>query len=350
MVARVARAVHARRAVQRVHAQAAVVRQRGQARGPGDGLGLDDGVLLKGSAVFLDIALKARVLHADELHHAAEDVAQLLELVRVAAGHHHAARGQEPFAHAAQRLALGVHHGAHARAAQVQKPVQLPVGKGPSLARALQFDELAPLVHHQVHVRLGAAVLLIAQVQHGPPVHHASADGRHLRDDGVFVNQPVLHELVNRHHQRHIRAGDGGRARAAVGLQNVAVQRDGALAQKAHVHRLAKRTADQPLNLDAPAVPFDAVARLAPARGCGQHGVLGRHPAAALATQEGRHALLHAGGADDAGLARGNQTASVRRLHKIGDQSQWAGLRVPAAVHALHAGRSFVSHLKSRAG
>ena len=33
MVARVARAVHARRAVQRVHAQAAVVRQRGQARG-----------------------------------------------------------------------------------------------------------------------------------------------------------------------------------------------------------------------------------------------------------------------------------------------------------------------------
>ena len=340
MVARVARAVHARRAVQRVHAQAAVVRQRGQARSAGDGLRLDDGIFLEGGSVFLDIALKARVLHADELHHAAEDVAQLLELVRVAAGHHHAARGQEPFAHAAQRLALGVHHGAHARAAQVQKPVQLPVGKGPSLARALQFDELAPLVHHQVHIGLGAAVLLIAQVQHGPSVHHAHADGRHLRDDGIVLDQPVLHELVNRHHQRHIRARDGRRARAAVGLQNVAVQRDGALAQKAHVHCLPQRTADQPLNLHAAAILLDPVARLAPPGGCGQHGVFRGHPAAALAAQERRHALLHAGGADDAGLARGDEAAAIRRLHKIGYKGQLAGLRVPAPIDALHAGRS----------
>ena len=56
---------------------------------------------------------------------------------------------------------------------QVQELGQLAVGEGPSLARTLQFDELAPLVHHQVHVGLGAAVLLIAQIQHGPSVHHA---------------------------------------------------------------------------------------------------------------------------------------------------------------------------------
>ena len=44
-------------------------------------------------------------------------------------------------------------------------------------------------------------------------------------------------------------AGDGGRARAAVGLQHIAVQRDGAFAQGAQVEHSTQRTADEALDL-----------------------------------------------------------------------------------------------------
>ena len=45
---------------------------------------------------------------------------------------------------------------------------------------------------------------------------------------------------------------DGG-ARAAVGLQHVAVERDGALAERAQVHDRAQRAADQALDLEGAA-------------------------------------------------------------------------------------------------
>ena len=40
-------------------------------------------------------------------------------------------------------------------------------GEGTALAGALQFDELAQLVHHAVQVHLRPAVLAVLQVQHG---------------------------------------------------------------------------------------------------------------------------------------------------------------------------------------
>ncbi len=63
--------------------------------------------------------------------------------------------------------------------------------------------------------------------------------------------------------QRHEGAGDGGGAGAAVGLDDVAVEGDGALAQFAQVDRGAQRAADQALDLQgAPALL--AARRLAP--------------------------------------------------------------------------------------
>ena len=49
--------------------------------------------------------------------------------------------------------------------------------------------------------------------------------------------------------KRHVGAGDGGGAGAAVGLQDVAVQHDGVLAEGLGVDDGTQRAADQPGNL-----------------------------------------------------------------------------------------------------
>ena len=68
--------------------------------------------------------------------------------------------------------------------------------------------------------------------------------------------------------QRHPGAGDGGGARAAVGLQHVAVERDLSLAHRREVDDGAQRAADQALDL-LRAAGLLAARRLAVACGCG---------------------------------------------------------------------------------
>ena len=88
--------------------------------------------------------------------------------------------------------------------------------------------------------------------------------------------------------QRHLGAGDRGRARAAVGLQHIAVERDRALAQRRQVQRRAQRAADQALDLlRAPGLLAPGrFARAARVGGARQHAVFGGDPALALAAQE----------------------------------------------------------------
>ena len=322
----VAGAVDARRAAQRIHGKAAVVRQRGKAGGLHDAFGLDAGVFLKGGAVFVNIALKAHFLHGDGLTHAPEQGGQLLKLMGVAAGHHHHGQGQQVAADAAKRLPLGLHQAAHSGAARIQQAVKLPIGKGAAFAGALQLNKFSPMIHDEIHVRLGAGIFRVAEIQQRFVLHDARADGGHLGNDGIFVQQAVLHELVDRHDQRHIRAGDAGGTGAAIGGEHVAVQRDGALAQLGQIHRLTQGAADEPLNLHTAAILLDAVPGFAPPGRGGQHGVFRRDPALPLIPKEGRDGFLHAGGADHAGLSGGNQAASGGGLHKAGLNGAGTGL------------------------
>ena len=109
-------------------------------------------------------------------------------------------------------------------------------------------------------------------------------------------------------------AGDGRRARAAVGLQHVAVEVDGALAQLLQVEHGAQRAADQALDL-LRAAALLAARRLAVAAGVGgarQHAVFGRDPALAAAALVRRHLLLDRGGAQHAGVRRTRSAPSPR--------------------------------------
>ena len=72
--------------------------------------------------------------------------------------------------------------------------------------------------------------------------------------------------------------------RAAVGVEHVTVDPDGVFADPVQADDVAQAAADQPLNLDAAPVDLaGAVARLAGRGRTGQHAVLGRQPALALA-------------------------------------------------------------------
>ena len=96
--------------------------------------------------------------------------------------------------------------------------------------------------------------------------------------------------------QRDPAAGDRGRAGAAVGLDDVAIDGDLLLAERLQVDDRAQAAADQPLDLQRPAALL-AGRRLAPHALAGrarQHAVLGGHPALAGIAHPARHLFLQA--------------------------------------------------------
>ena len=185
------------------------------------------------------------------------------------------------------------------------------------LAGALHLDEVAGAGADDVHVDVGDDVLLVAQVQPRLAADDADADRRHRalqhrlgRPAELAPAGQPLHRVV----QRHVRAGDRRGAGAAVGLQHVAVDDDGVLAERLEVDAGAQRPPDQPGDLvGAPAdLPADALAVVAGGRGAGQHGVLGGEPAEAGALAPARHALGDAGGAQHPGLAELDEHRALR--------------------------------------
>ena len=102
-------------------------------------------------------------------------------------------------------------------------------------------------------------------------------------------------------------AGDGGGARAAVGLQHVAIHADGARAELFQVERGAHGAADEALDFLRASVnlALGDVARFALQGGVGEHRILRRDPAAgdALFLHPARDVFLDGHAADDARVA-----------------------------------------------
>ena len=111
--------------------------------------------------------------------------------------------------------------------------------------------------------------------------------------------------LLQRQHERHECAGDRRRARAAVCLDDVAVERDRPLAELFEPRDRAQRAADQALDLLRASADLARrrLALRARGRRARQHAVFGRHPALARVAAEGRHAVFDARGADHFRLA-----------------------------------------------
>ena len=131
---------------------------------------------------------------------------------------------------------------------EIQQLIELVASKRVTFGGALHFDEAAAVVHDDVHVGLGVGIFGVVEIQH----RHARPDAdRHRSDLAVnraFAQHAFANQRVDRVDQRDVAAGDRRRARAAVGLQHVAIERDGAFAERLQIDDGAQRATDEPLN------------------------------------------------------------------------------------------------------
>ena len=204
---------------------------------------------------------------------------------------------------------------------QVEELVHLLARERPLLAGALDLDQVSVGGAHHVHVDLGVGVFDVLEIEQRRTVDDAHRDRRHLA-----VHRPageIARQVGQRQGLGHgdPGAGDCRRARAAIGLQDVAVEGDGDLSQLRQVDPGAQRATDEALDLLAssagtPATHFAARAGVG---GAGQHGVLAGHPALALAFEKRRHPTLDAGG---------HQNARVAELDEAGALGELLGVEV----------------------
>ena len=187
----------------------------------------------------------------------------------------------------------------------VEHLVELGAGVGVLLGSGLGLDETAVGQHDYIHVDVGAGVLLVAEVEEGVAVDDADAGGGDHLAQGRGLQGTGGYELFEGDGQGYGGSGDGGGTGSTVGLENVAVEDDGALAEGLHIDDAAKTAADEALDLVGAAADLAALGLAGGAGegGAGEHAVLGGDPAAAGVAQPGRDSLLDGGVAEDAGVA-----------------------------------------------
>ena len=182
---------------------------------------------------------------------------------------------------------------------------ELGAGVGVFFGGGLGFDEAAVGEHDDVHVDCGAGVFFVAEVEEDVAVDDADGGGGDHLLEGRGLERAGCDQFVEGDGEGDAGAGDGGGAGAAVGLEDVAVEDDGALAEGLHVDDGAQGAADEALDLVGAAADLAALGLAGGAGegGAGEHAVLGGDPAAAGVAQPAGDALLDGGVAEDAGVA-----------------------------------------------
>src|SRR5690606_20130432 len=138
--------------------------------------------------------------------------------------------------------------------------------------------------------------------------------------------------------QRHHRTGDGRGTGATIGLDHVAVDVQGVLAQLAHVQRGAQRAADQALDFQSTTAllataGFTLVTLAGSTR---QHAVLGGQPALPLPLEKARYAGFDTDGADHLDITELDQYRALGMLGVVAGDANRAQLIGGAATGTFH--------------
>src|SRR5690606_9790505 len=150
--------------------------------------------------------------------------------------------------------------------------------------------------------------------------------------------------------KRHATPGNGGGARAAIGLDHVAVDFDGVLAELVQIDHGAQDPADEPLDF-LRTTALLAVRRLAiHARtgGTRQHAIFGSNPSLARSLQETRHAGIDTRRANNFGIAKLHQHRAFGMLGKITGQPYIAQLICCPATGSYYIHYVYCLWLKAR--
>ena len=113
---------------------------------------------------------------------------------------------------------------------QIEQLVQAFAAERVGLRRCLHLDQAPVPGHHDVHVHLRLRVLVVGEVEQRHAADDADRNGGDLAGEG-----PRQAEAVEGTARSDPRAGDRGTARAAVGLKDVAVEPERALAERLEV-------------------------------------------------------------------------------------------------------------------
>src|SRR5471032_425686 len=229
----------------------------------------------------------------------------------------------------------------HAFLGQGQHGVQVGRLEWRAFGGALHFDETTAAGHYHVQVSLGSRVFQVVEIQHRLALVHAHRYGSdHLLERVAGFQAATLLDHFQRINQGHHGAGDGGSAGAAVGLDHVAIDVQGHVAQLGHVQGCAQRTADQALDFEGAAALLATAGftLVTLAGGARQHAVLGGQPTLALALEEARHAVFDADGADHLGIAKLDQYRSLGVFGVVAGDADRAELIGSATTWTFHRG------------
>jgi len=213
-------------------------------------------------------------------------------------------------------------------------------GEGTLFAAALKFDEIPVLGHDNVEIDGGIAVLGVVEVEDGFVLVDAGADGGDEFGHGEVLELALGHEAVEGDGDGDASAGDGGGAGAAVGLQDIAVDPESAFAEFLEVDDGAKGASDETLDLRGASVELAAVdvAGFSVVGGVGEHGILGGDPAAfdLLILHPTGDVFLDGGGANDAGIAEGNENGSGGIRRDVWNKRNRAEFGNRASIGSVH--------------
>jgi hypothetical protein len=206
----------------------------------------------------------------------------------------------------------------------------------------LHLDKMTAAGEDHVHINVGAGILFVAEVEHGDATDDTDAGGGDVISQRQLLDRLELNQLFERDGERHKRAGDGGGARAAIGLEDVAIEDHSALSESLLIDDGAQSPPHQALNLVRPArrTALVDLARRALAGGAGQHGIFSRDPTLAGVAQERGHGFLHAGGAEHLGIADLDQRGSFRGSQKARHEFHGAHVGGLAFIRSHFASRS----------
>ena len=150
-----------------------------------------------------------------------------------------------------------------------------------------------------------------------------------------LISMPPFHHPAAAGMQRDPGAGDRGRARAAIGLEHVAIDRDLPLAEALQIGHGAQSAADQPLDL-LRAARLLAAARLAPhalVRRARQHAVFGASPSPALCPSARAAPFFEGSRHQHMRVAEFGEARAFRIFDRVKLQSDAAQIGVAALVY-----------------
>ena len=178
-------------------------------------------------------------------------------------------------------------------------------------ARALHFDEVLGILHHDVHIDVGGGIFDIAEVAKRVATHNAHRDCGDAMLQDLLRDAETLLDFLHGNRECDKATDNAGRSRAAIGFNHIAVDHDGVLAECGEIGCAAQRTAHQALDFLSATARALALAFYALARALREQAVFSRDPACAATGKPVRNFREERCVADDACASHFNEYGTI---------------------------------------